>query len=332
MTVGFVVSQENWAIIEPGLEETIDVAFVSHEPHFPTDDIHHHSPAFLVVEALPHFLTTEMVAACDREGIVLAALITHSTGEQLGIERGVGHVIRQPGDLIALLSGDSAFRPATPASDRGIVVAVWGATGSPGRTTIALALAGAVRARGIRVIAIDADPRGGTIATEWGLLDEVPGFLALCRTASKGILDPSQVRRLVLHCDSRAGVIDVLTGLPRVLREGEIARDSISEVFSQLRQMYPITIVDAGSDLPDSSTHHPGPTPAKQLTGHVIGAADHLVAVIGAQPSGVARFARVHDDLRATMDYHHRDYVLNGIDSSRRALGDEAVVRSQLFL
>jgi hypothetical protein len=31
------------------------------------------------------------------------------------------------------------------------------------------------------------------------------------------------------------------------------------------------------------------------------------------------------------MDYHHRDYVLNGIDSSRRALGDEAVVREALW-
>ena len=298
MTFGFVVSPGNWAIVEPGLEDTIDVAFISHEPHFPADEVHHHSPAFLVVEALPHFLTTDMVAACDRERIVIAALITHSTGEQLAIERGVGQVVRQPRDLLALVSGDSPSRSTIVDSDRGIVVSVWGASGSPGRTTIALALAGAVRSRGVRVLVIDADPRGGTIATEWGLLDEVPGFLALCRTAKKGILDTSQVRRLVLRCDSRGGVIDVLTGLPRVLREGEIARDSISEVFAQLREMYPITIVDAGSDLPDSSTHHPDSTPAQQLTGHVIGVADHVVAVIGAQPSGVARFARVHDNLR----------------------------------
>ena len=126
MTCGFVVTQENWEIVEAGLAPDVDMAFVSHESGFPAALIDHHAPAVLVVEALPHFLTTELVSSADQRGIVVAALITHVTGEQLAIDRGVGQVIRQPEDLRTLLTGSSPPRPPRAGNERGLVVGVWG--------------------------------------------------------------------------------------------------------------------------------------------------------------------------------------------------------------
>ena len=63
----------------------------------------------------------------------------------------------------------------------------------------------------------------------------------------------------------------------------------------------------------------------------MVGTVDHLVSVIAANPSGVIRFARAHDDLRAQMDHQGVSYILNGVDYSRRALGDEAVLREALW-
>jgi len=332
VSCGFVVTEENWAIVEAGLDPDVDVAFVSHDSTFPAPLIDHHAPAVLVVEALPHFLTTDLVSSADQLGVVVAALITHVTGEQLAVDRGVGQVVRQPQDLRALITDGSLPRPSRSGNDRGLVVGVWGAHGSPGRTMISLAIAAIARARGLGAMVVDADPRGGTIATAWGLLDEVPGFLALCRTAQKGTLDHSQVRRLASRCDTRAGVIDVLTGVPRFLREEEVDRDSVDAVFRLLGEHYSLTIVDLGSDLPDSANPNPHSlTPAQALTGHTAGRVDHLIAVIAANPSGVIRFARAHDDLRAQMDHENVSYILNGVNHSRRALGDEAVLIEALW-
>jgi hypothetical protein len=65
--------------------------------------------------------------------------------------------------------------PEDPAR-RGSVLAVWGPTGAPGRTTVAVALADELARLDLASLLVDADVYGGTVAAVLGLLDESPGW------------------------------------------------------------------------------------------------------------------------------------------------------------
>ena len=73
-----------------------------------------------------------------------------------------------------------------PPSGGGRVLAVWGPAGAPGRTTVAVAVAAELAARGRRTTLVDADPYGGAVAQQLGILDEVSGLLAAARLAAGG--------------------------------------------------------------------------------------------------------------------------------------------------
>ena len=73
-----------------------------------------------------------------------------------------------------------------PPPGGGRVLAVWGPAGAPGRTTVAVAVAAELAARGRRTTLVDADPYGGAVAQQLGILDEVSGLLAAARLAAGG--------------------------------------------------------------------------------------------------------------------------------------------------
>ena len=56
-------------------------------------------------------------------------------------------------------------------------MAVWGPAGAPGRTTVAVGLAAEIGRRH-RTLLVDADPYGGAVAQQLGVVDEVSGVLA----------------------------------------------------------------------------------------------------------------------------------------------------------
>src|SRR4029453_12991860 len=71
----------------------------------------------------------------------------------------------------------------------GRLVAVWGPTGAPGRTTIAVNLAAEAALLGRSALLADADTYGGAVAQVLGLLDEAPGLAGAARSANNGQLD-----------------------------------------------------------------------------------------------------------------------------------------------
>jgi len=92
-----------------------------------------------------------------------------------------------PADLASLADPRAALADRPPATDppglpeldpgAGRVVAVWGPTGAPGRTTVAVGLASELAQLGRPTLLIDADVYGGVVAQVLGLLDEAPGSL-----------------------------------------------------------------------------------------------------------------------------------------------------------
>ncbi len=80
---------------------------------------------------------------------------------------------------------DAVADEAPPVTD-GRVVAVWGPRAPPGGRRSRSTLAAELAARGRRTVLVDADPYGGAVAQQLGVLDEVSGLLAAARLAAAG--------------------------------------------------------------------------------------------------------------------------------------------------
>ena len=125
-----------------------------------------------------------------------------------------------------------ARRPRAPArrtaaARDGRVVAVWGPPGAPGRTTVAVGIAGRARpGAASRTVLVDADPYGGAVAQQLGVLDEVSGLLAAARLAGG-----RPARRAVRRASSApsADGLTVVTGLPRPDRWVEVRPGTVEQ-------------------------------------------------------------------------------------------------------
>src|SRR4051794_31969793 len=172
----------------------------------------------------------------------------------------------------------------------GQVLAVWGPAGSPGRTTVAVGLAGELACRPHPTLLVDADPYGGTVAQSLGILDEISGLLSVARLANQGALDEVTLARSSRRV---ADGLAVLTGLPRADRRVEVRPDVIGSVLDVAARLGTV-VVDCGFCLED-----PGLPLARDRMSHdALGAADEVVVVGSAEPGGLSRLARGLVELR----------------------------------
>lgn len=190
--------------------------------------------------------------------------------------------------------------PTAPApSMRGRVVAVWGPAGAPGRTTVAAALAAELGRRQLGTLLVDADPYGGTLAQQLGILDEVSGLLSAARLCAAGALD----ERFASVQRELGGRLRVLTGLPRADRWVEVRPGALSEVIERARGEAQL-VLDTGFSIEESPTADVGARPERNgLTLEALEAADDILVVGSADPVGLARLARavaeLHDRIAA---------------------------------
>ncbi|MFC4614947.1 CpaE family protein [Cellulomonas algicola] len=198
-----------------------------------------------------------------------------------------------PGSRPAAVPDDGGPGPASvaPRDVDGAVVAVWGPTGAPGRTTVAVNLAAELAASSGTTLLVDADTYGGSVAQVVGLLDEAPGLAAAARAAAQGTLDLHQLARLapVLAPDLR-----VLSGVSRADRWPELPASSLDVVWSVARGLARWTVVDCGFCL-ESDEVLTFDTRAPQRNGATISAleaADVVVVVGAADPVGIQRLVR----------------------------------------
>lgn len=169
------------------------------------------------------------------------------------------------------------------------VVAVWSPPGAPGRTTVAVALAARV-ARTRPCVLIDADPAGGAVGQHLAVLDDVSGLLACARLVNQGQLDDARFAATLRRVDLRSrGTLEVLTGLPRPDRWGEVRAGVLDDVLARARRRG-VVVVDAGAHLgPDPDAR--GRT-REQLTREVVEAADLGLVVATPDAVGLARLSR----------------------------------------
>jgi MinD-like ATPase involved in chromosome partitioning or flagellar assembly len=191
---------------------------------------------------------------------------------------------------------DDAARP----DGRGRLVAVWGPTGAPGRTTIAVGLADEAARLGVATVLVDADVYGGVVAQVLGLLDDSPGLAGAARQASAGTLDAAALVRLAWAVRPQ---LRVLTGLARADRWPELRPRAVTTVLEEARRLAELTVVDCAFNLEDDEELS-FDTAAPRRNGAtlaVLESADTVLCVSGADPVALQRSVRALDDLREVL-------------------------------
>ncbi|WP_159501051.1 hypothetical protein [Microbacterium sp. 18062] len=257
----------------------------------------------IVLPARSDVLTPMIVAFADRRGIRLVPLGEDAAAARLAAAFGLAAPLSETLSTRELADAVLAARPGTVAEVVAAgprTIAVWGAHGAPGRTTVAITLATELARGGRHVALVDADSHAPAIALSLGLPDEGPGFAVACRQAERGLLDEAELHRISLPL---GGVdVDVLAGINRAARWPELSAARVRGALAACAGWAQHTVVDVAASLEQDeeivSDIVDGPR-RNAATLAAIAAADRVVAVLSADPVGVARFLRAYPDLRA---------------------------------
>jgi len=196
-----------------------------------------------------------------------------------------------------------------------LLIAVWGPTGAPGRTTVAINLAAELAELGQSVLLIDADTYGGAIAPTLGLIDEAAGFAAACRLAESGTLTAQDIENLTHPVSTSVGDLRVLSGITRTDRWPELTAERVKLVLTCATETFDAVVVDVGFNLEtdEEITSDLFAPRRNAATLTVLKHADCIVEVASADALGIARFIRAHDVLVDLFPQSLRLIVVNKV-------------------
>lgn len=182
--------------------------------------------------------------------------------------------------------------PAPAGGRLGRVITVWGPGGAPGRTTVATAVSAELARRGLDTLLVDADPHGGSVAQQLGILDEASGLLTAARLVAAGTMAerfPGAQRQLSER-------LRVLTGLPRPDRWAEIRAGTLTALVEHARHDGQV-VLDTGFSVEPDLAADLGRPSRSDLTREALEVADEVLLVGGPDPVGLARLARAVAEL-----------------------------------
>ena len=212
-------------------------------------------------------------------------------------------------------SAPDGSSPGHGAAPPGRLVAVWGPTGAPGRTSVAVTVAAELAALGTSVLLADADVYGGSVAQVLGLLDEAPGLAAAARSAGNGSLDRSALAALSPLVGPH---LRVLSGISRAERWPELRPSAVQRVWEVAREVAAVTVVDCAFCLEqDEELAFDTAAPLRNgVTLTTLATADVVLAVGGADPVGLHRLVRGLSELRDVLPGATPRVVANRVRSS----------------
>ncbi|WDF32414.1 P-loop NTPase [Arthrobacter agilis] len=195
-----------------------------------------------------------------------------------------------------------AARPETEdatATGDGRVLAVWGPSGAPGRTTVAVNMAAELAATGVSVLLVDADTYGASAGVFLGLLDESAGLAQACRVADQGAFTSAALDRVAVSVAIKGGRLRVLTGITRADRWPEVRPAALSRVLGAARSLAEVTLVDCGFCLEaDEELSFDTLAPRRNgATLQCLEIADSVLAVGAADAVGVPRLVKALTEL-----------------------------------
>jgi Flp pilus assembly CpaE family ATPase len=243
-----------------------------------------------------------------------------------GLERAVARALARSRSAVGFAHAAAGTGPRRRPAGRGRVVAVWGPTGAPGRSTVAVGLAAELAALGWPTLLVDADVYGGSLATAVGAPVEAAGLAAACRAANLGALDLSTLDGLVVEVDPP---LAVLTGIDRADRWPELRPAAVEVVLELARTRAAVTVVDCGFALEqDEELSYDTLAPRRNgATLAVLADADLVVVVGSADAVGLRRLVTALADLREVVPEARTAVVCNRV---RATAVPEQEVRSTL--
>jgi MinD-like ATPase involved in chromosome partitioning or flagellar assembly len=173
---------------------------------------------------------------------------------------------------------------------------VWGPTGAPGRTTVAVTMAARLAASGVRTLLVDLDTWGASVAQVLALVDEAPGVAAAARASEHGTLDLPGLARLSPEVFPG---LRVLTGLPRPERWPELRTAAVEDVHDLARRLVDHVVVDCGFAVEDDEelSYDTAAPRRNAATLVALERATSLVVVGAADPVGLQRLVRAVQDV-----------------------------------
>lgn len=274
------------------------------------------------------------LVAYDAAGVPVVILVSTASERARMTELGRHEVLEVGADWAAvelMLTGQSLPGLGAPGAvdSNGEVVAVWGPGGAPGRTTIAIALAAELAQADRRVLLVDADTYGASVAPALGLLDESPGFAAACRLAATGTLTPAELDRLAVRVDGWER-LRVLSGIARSARWPELGAERVTATIQACREAADVVVVDVAASIETDEelmSDLDGPR-RNAATLAVLAAADRVVAVGAADPIGLSRFLRTYPDALERTSAERVDVVINRMRRAVTGVGDAHIART----
>lgn len=232
----------------------------------------------------------------------VAALVTTAVAELIEAEP-------PPAGLTTSDRGTPGAAPRPTEPDRtarpGTTLAIWGPAGSPGRSSLAAALATEIQLGGRRTTLVDTDTLAPSLAQQLGLLEEAAGLASLCRSAAAGTLDAAAVRQRSVLLPTG---VTFVSGLTRADRWREITAEALTVALDAVRHQCEITVLDTAGGLEAAPARGHDRFAATRVA---LGAADLVLVVVAPDPVGVRRAVQALADLDAAQVSAHRRIVLN---------------------
>ena len=263
-----------------------------------------------IVAALPGWNQRSIIAIAADDGALQRARswgltsVVHGLSADL-VDQVIGHL--QMGEPYEERATSGYALPA--ASDRrdvhGGITVVYGATGSPGRSTVALGLAESWAHAGERVCLVDADTIGPSLALLVGMTEDVSGLLVASRYADQGALD---ARSLASACRRLTDRLWLMSGIGSADRWHQLRPHSLERIVSVCSQNFDRVVIDTNPLLSaaDVDVALAGGVPVRDGTARSVLQHSHAVIVV-TQPEAVSV-------VRMTADLPH---VLNAVEHSR---------------
>ena len=171
------------------------------------------------------------------------------------------------------------------------VIAVTSPPGSTGKTTVAISIALELAAEKFKVLLIDADLEGPSVANYFLLSDLPAGLTGALRIASQHRFDQAQLTRLSVQEPKTS-----ITILPGAISEQsiELTSDTLAAIVETAKASFDCVVFDLG--------HLSAKKEGFDLTSEVVTVADQVVLVAAADPIGIFRLLRVEKHLLALTD------------------------------
>lgn len=300
------------------------------------------APDVVIVAATERHLTASLLAVCDDAGVQVLALVDGEVDRRHAASLGLYEMVPLDAEWPRLEEAFSVLRPASPDEPtapeppperKGQVIAVWGPSGAPGRTTLAINIAAEIAAAGYSVALADVDTHGASIAPALGLLDEAPGFAAACRLAGAENLTRAELERIAQRYPSGHRSFWVLTGIGRPSRWPELSASRVAATIAECREWVDVVVLDTAASLEEdeeiSSDLFAPRRNAATVT--ALREADRVVAVGSADPVGLSRYLRSHVDLVETVAEGRVVVVMNKVRASVIGMNPSGQVAQALY-